>query len=348
MEDLREALKFVTDLAKVAEQPNITEIADRAYTDTHPFNPATVVFVPCALYRKSSDVGSHNFPDTVCDVGALFALFGTTKHANGNGRLLIDRETRRLHDFDMDYADLIVRLRLKLRAVTKLDDLLKGRFLGVLTALRRRMGTGAPRLRRRMGANAASNYRPIVLAGGVDHGDDCEICLEKRVKIVKPFHLAHPVANVLQFVNFVLIEGYALYLDMLAFQRERLARRPWRAEDQVEVAFTSPVERRHYLGVIDGGGRQAQLFEDNLAKARIEHEPTDDELLIEFHDARRAVLVGVRGSLEKRGNGLARRDVDSVDGALPVFVTLGHSCNINPNWPSPHPGSESVKSMPIW
>lgn len=33
MEDLREALKFVTDLAKAAEKPNITEIADRAYTD---------------------------------------------------------------------------------------------------------------------------------------------------------------------------------------------------------------------------------------------------------------------------------------------------------------------------
>lgn len=33
MEDLREALKFLTDLAKAAEKPNITEIGDRAYTD---------------------------------------------------------------------------------------------------------------------------------------------------------------------------------------------------------------------------------------------------------------------------------------------------------------------------
>ena len=33
MEDLKEALKFVTELAKAAEKPNITEIGDRAYTD---------------------------------------------------------------------------------------------------------------------------------------------------------------------------------------------------------------------------------------------------------------------------------------------------------------------------
>ncbi len=33
MEDFKGALKFVTDLAKAAERPNITEIGDRAYTD---------------------------------------------------------------------------------------------------------------------------------------------------------------------------------------------------------------------------------------------------------------------------------------------------------------------------
>jgi hypothetical protein len=119
----------------------------------------------------------HNLPDAVCNVVALFALFGTAKHADGNGRPLVNRETRRLHDLDMDDADVVV----KLSAARELDYLLEGRRLSVVAAQRGRVGTNSP-----------AWDIPLILAGGLELRDDREIRLEKRVRpVIKIVCLVH-------------------------------------------------------------------------------------------------------------------------------------------------------------
>ena len=157
---------------------------------------------------KPSTIKLHDLPNAVGNLVVLLARFGAAVHADSTGRLRVDRETRRLHDLDMDDANIVV----KLGAAWKLDDLPEGRCLGV-AALRRRVGT-----------NPAARDIPLVLAGGIDLRDDREIRLEKRVPIVKPFHLAHAAADALQLGDFVLVGVYAHDLDALAFEGERLAR----------------------------------------------------------------------------------------------------------------------------
>src|ERR1019366_2493074 len=109
-------------------------------------------------------------------------------------------------------ADVIVMPRVKFGAAWKLDDLLKGRRLGV-AVLRRGGGTNA----------AKKDVAHIqILAGGIDLGYEREIRFGKRVKIVKPFRLAHAAADALQLVHFVLVGVYALDLDALTFEDDRL------------------------------------------------------------------------------------------------------------------------------